>query len=214
MRGLMLAMVAWGMVSGTAAGAAERLQVPQLPDWKVVASVSDRSGEATELVPPNETDQSWTRRVTVQAFRGVPLTVADFMEQVVQKTAAVCEGATAAPPSLGRVGGAEAGTRTVACGRYKGDGRGTFTEEQVQKETERCLGCGAVVVDEFLCVGCGQCTTQCKFDAITLTRRYDGEGVSLFDMKKVIVPHVIKRKAKIKLKSIRKAFRRKDASHA
>ncbi len=127
MRGLRLAMVALSMVSGTAAVAAERLQVPQLPDWKVVASVSDRSGEATELVPPNETDQSWTRRVTVQAFRGVPLTVAGFMEQVVQKTAAVCEGATAGPPSLGRVGGAEAGTRTVACGRYKGDGRGTFT---------------------------------------------------------------------------------------
>lgn len=94
------------------------------------------------------------------------------------------------------------------------DGRCAFTEEQVKKETERCLGCGAVVVDEFLCVGCGQCTTKCKFHAISLTRHYDGEGVSLFDMKKVIVPHVIKRKVKIKLKTIRKAFKKKGTQHA
>ena len=94
------------------------------------------------------------------------------------------------------------------------DERGTFTEEQVRKETERCLGCGAVVVDEFLCVGCGQCTTKCKFDAITLTRRYDGEGVSLFDMKKVIVPHVLKRKVKIKVKEIKKAFGKRGHTHA
>ncbi len=94
------------------------------------------------------------------------------------------------------------------------DERGTFTEEQVRRETERCLGCGAVVVDEFLCVGCGQCTTKCKFGAITLTRRYDGEGVSLFDMKKVIVPHVLKRKVKIKVKEIKKAFGKRGGTHA
>ncbi|MEX1376197.1 MAG: FAD-dependent oxidoreductase [Eubacteriales bacterium] len=90
-----------------------------------------------------------------------------------------------------------------------GDDRGTFTEEQLKKETERCLGCGAVVVDEFLCVGCGQCTTKCKFDAISLERRYDGEGVSLFDMKKAIIPHVIKRKAKIAVKNVKKSFKKK-----
>ncbi len=94
------------------------------------------------------------------------------------------------------------------------DVRATFTEEQVRKETERCLGCGAVVVDEFLCVGCGQCTTKCKFDAITLARRYDGEGVSLFDMKKVIVPHVVRRKAKIAVKNIRRAFSKREAPRA
>jgi len=102
----------------------------------------------------------------------------------------------------------------TAAARSFADGRGTFTEEQVRKETERCLGCGAVVVDEFLCVGCGQCTTKCKFDAISLTRRYDGEGVSLFDMKKTIVPHVIKRKVKIKLKNIRKTFKKREEPHA
>ncbi|MEG1558132.1 MAG: FAD-dependent oxidoreductase, partial [Oscillospiraceae bacterium] len=53
------------------------------------------------------------------------------------------------------------------------DSRVTFTEEQMKLETERCLGCGAVQVDEYMCVGCGQCTTKCKFDAITLRKKYD-----------------------------------------
>ena len=94
------------------------------------------------------------------------------------------------------------------------DDRGTFTEAQVRKETERCLGCGAVVVDSFLCVGCGQCTTKCKFDAISLARRYNGEGVSLFDMKKTIVPHVLKRKVKIAVRKVRNALHQEATPRA
>ena len=60
------------------------------------------------------------------------------------------------------------------------DLRGTFTEEQMKKETERCLGCGAVVVDESLCVGCGICTTKCKFDAIKLEKVTDYVGKPYF----------------------------------
>ena len=56
------------------------------------------------------------------------------------------------------------------------DLRGTFTAEQVLKETERCLGCGATVVDQSACVGCGVCTTKCKFDAIHLVRATDAAG--------------------------------------
>ena len=56
------------------------------------------------------------------------------------------------------------------------DLRGTFTAEQVLKETERCLGCGATVVDQSACVGCGVCTTKCKFDAIRLVRVTDSAG--------------------------------------
>ncbi len=41
----------------------------------------------------------------------------------------------------------------------------TFTEEQVRAETARCLGCGASIVDENKCIGCGLCTTKCAFDA-------------------------------------------------
>ena len=46
----------------------------------------------------------------------------------------------------------------------------TFTEEQVKKETARCLGCGASIVDPNQCIGCGICTTKCEFDAIHLQR--------------------------------------------
>lgn len=86
------------------------------------------------------------------------------------------------------------------------DLRGTFTEEQMKKETERCLGCGATIVDEFLCVGCGQCTTKCKFDAISLVRKYDGEGVAYEDMKPVVVKQLLKRKGKIAVKKVKNLF--------
>ncbi len=80
------------------------------------------------------------------------------------------------------------------------DLRTTFTKEQVQKETERCLGCGATVADEFMCVGCGACTTKCKFDAISLVRKYDAEGLDLLDMKPAVIKYVLKRKVRIAVK--------------
>ena len=82
------------------------------------------------------------------------------------------------------------------------DIRSSLTEEQMLKETERCFSCGATVVDEYICVGCGMCATKCKFDAITLDRVYDGEGVEFLSMKKAVTPHVIKRKVKITAKKI------------
>ncbi|MDO5401359.1 MAG: FAD-dependent oxidoreductase [Eubacteriales bacterium] len=50
------------------------------------------------------------------------------------------------------------------------DSRLPFTEAQVKAETARCLGCGASVVDENKCIGCGVCTTKCEFGAISLYR--------------------------------------------
>jgi len=52
------------------------------------------------------------------------------------------------------------------------DDRKTFTEEQMKKETARCLGCGATVIDQNRCIGCGVCTTKCKFDAIHLVKSF------------------------------------------
>lgn len=88
------------------------------------------------------------------------------------------------------------------------DLRITFTEEQVKKETERCLGCGATVADEYLCVGCGACTTKCKFDAISLIRTYNGEGVAFEDLKPVVIKQVLKRKGKIAIKKAVSAFQK------
>ena len=44
-----------------------------------------------------------------------------------------------------------------------------LTEEQVKVEANRCLKCGAGIVDLNQCVGCGLCTTKCEFDAIHVT---------------------------------------------
>jgi len=95
-----------------------------------------------------------------------------------------------------------------AKGTFK-DLRLTFTEDKVKKETERCLSCGATVVDEFLCVGCGACTTKCKFDAISLVRKYDAEGVAFEDLKPVVIKQVLKRKGKIAIKKAKNIFKKK-----
>ena len=58
------------------------------------------------------------------------------------------------------------------------DLRGTLTEEQIKKEAARCLGCGCVVVDVDMCIGCGICTTKCKFDAIHLEKVMDHTSYS------------------------------------
>ena len=60
------------------------------------------------------------------------------------------------------------------------DLRGTLTEEQLKTETRRCLDCGTAVIDESLCVGCGICTTKCKFDAIRLEKVTDYAGTPYF----------------------------------
>lgn len=84
------------------------------------------------------------------------------------------------------------------------DGRATFTEEQVRKETERCLGCGAVVVDQYMCIGCGQCTTKCKFDAILLERTYS-EFAPVFEKLPIAVAkYAVKRTGKIAAHAITK----------
>ena len=76
---------------------------------------------------------------------------------------------------------------------------GTLTEEQVRKETARCLSCGASVVDENHCIGCGICTTKCGFDAIHLYREHPEASVMVTSEDKfsAILPYMAKRAAKI-----------------
>lgn len=90
------------------------------------------------------------------------------------------------------------------------DGRLTFSEDQMKKETERCLGCGATVIDEYMCVGCGQCTTKCKFDAIKLVRTYDSKGAGYEELKPIVLKQIVKREIKIVAKNIMNAFSKED----
>ncbi len=77
-----------------------------------------------------------------------------------------------------------------------------FTEEQVKKETARCLGCGASIVDTNKCIGCGICTTKCEFDAIHLYRELPEAShmVKTEDKAKTILPYMVKRAVKIAFK--------------
>lgn len=89
------------------------------------------------------------------------------------------------------------------------DLRETFTLEQVALETERCLSCGATTVDSYMCVGCGACTTRCKFDAISLVKEYNEEGVALENLKPIILKSIVKRKGKIAVKKVKNLFTQK-----
>ncbi|MBL8967868.1 MAG: FAD-dependent oxidoreductase [Spirochaetaceae bacterium] len=87
------------------------------------------------------------------------------------------------------------------------DLRGTFTEEQLKKETERCLGCGATIVDQYMCVGCGICTTKCAFDAVKLVRKTDVHGGPFEKLVLGVVgPSMMKRGAMIALKPVTRLF--------
>ena len=67
-----------------------------------------------------------------------------------------------------------------------------------------------IPIAESNCVGCGQCTTKCKFDAIHLERIYDGEGVSFEKMKPVVLKTMLKREGKIAVRKVKDAFSKKD----
>ena len=75
----------------------------------------------------------------------------------------------------------------------------TLTEEQVKTETSRCLSCGASVVDPNKCIGCGICTTRCKFDAIHLVRDHPENSTMLRAEDKIgnLLKYAVKRQFKI-----------------
>ena len=78
----------------------------------------------------------------------------------------------------------------------------SLSEEQVKKETSRCLSCGASVVDPNKCIGCGICTTKCMFDAIHLHRGLPGASVMHTSEEKLkyILPNMVKQSIKVKFK--------------
>ena len=80
------------------------------------------------------------------------------------------------------------------------DAKLPFTEEQVKTETARCLSCGASVVDENKCIGCGVCTTKCEFDAIHLHRENPdcSKMVPSEEKLKYILPNGAKQAIRIK----------------
>ena len=81
-----------------------------------------------------------------------------------------------------------------------------LTEEQIKIETARCLKCGASVVDENKCIGCGVCTTKCEFDAIKLYREHPecSKMTPSEEKLKHILPYGLKQAVKVTFKGGRK----------
>ncbi len=77
-----------------------------------------------------------------------------------------------------------------------------LTEEQIKIETARCLKCGASVVDENKCIGCGVCTTKCEFDAIKLYREHPecSKMTPSEDKLKYVLPNGLKQRIKVTFK--------------
>ena len=90
------------------------------------------------------------------------------------------------------------------------DERMTFTEEQLKRETERCLGCGAVEIDNYMCIGCGMCTTKCKFDAIHLERIYNTVPNTYEKLPMKIATNAIVRTGKIAATTLKESVGRRS----
>ena len=86
---------------------------------------------------------------------------------------------------------------------YK-DNRGILTEEQIKKEASRCLSCGKAVVDPNMCVGCGQCVLQCKFDAAHLVKKSSIYATNFDTLLPKAMGHTLKRGIKIAANALKR----------
>ena len=86
--------------------------------------------------------------------------------------------------------------------KLKVDYSAELTEEQIKTETARCLKCGASIVDENKCIGCGVCTTKCEFDAIKLYREHPecSKMTPSEDKLKYVLPNGLKQRIKVAFK--------------
>ena len=84
------------------------------------------------------------------------------------------------------------------------DSRGILTEEQIKKEGARCLSCGKAIVDPAMCVGCGQCVLQCKFDAAHLVKKSKYYAESFDKLLPKAVGHTLKRGIKISASALKR----------
>ena len=82
------------------------------------------------------------------------------------------------------------------------DNRLPLTEEQVKTEAARCLSCGAAQVNPDLCIGCGLCTTVCKFDAIQLSKVRELWGTTYEKLIPFVVSDAAKKAVKLAKKKL------------
>ncbi len=110
------------------AWAGERVLVPQMNGWKQIDHTAGPGVEASSLIPEGETAENWSRRLTVQAFRGSTMSAPAFLDALTERVGEVCDSIAADPVVPGPPGTPyDTARRIVSCGRYMGDGKGLFT---------------------------------------------------------------------------------------
>ena len=73
-----------------------------------------------------------------------------------------------------------------------------------RNRTAGWLGCGATKVDEYMCIGCGICTTRCKFDAIHLRKVRDWHAGSFETMPIKAAAGLVKKTGSIVKRTVNK----------
>lgn len=92
------------------------------------------------------------------------------------------------------------------------DDRLTFTEAQVKQETARCLECGAARVDQNICIGCGLCTTRCKFDAIHLSRAHNSFGADYEHLVPAVAVEVGRKAANAAVRTVSESLKKHEGA--
>jgi hypothetical protein len=116
-RAILVMMAAASVFRLGPARAAEQVLVPQLSGWKAVDHHVAQGIESDSLIPGGETEEDWTHRLTVQAFRGTPMTAVEFLDALVDRVDEVCDSIAVEPIIPGPAGPYESARRVIACGR-------------------------------------------------------------------------------------------------
>ena len=112
---------------------------------------------------------------------------------------------------LGEILGVSAGAEekevaVVQCNGTKEAAKALLTYNDIKTCKAAKQLFGGMNACPFGCLGLGDCTAACEFDAIHLVRRYNGAGVEFTEMKPVVIKQILKRKGKIAIKKVKRAL--------
>jgi hypothetical protein len=130
---VMLIACAAAAASAQSTISAENLLFSPPQGFKVGFQSNRANMSMTEWVPAAETVEDWSRMVTVQIFRGVPLDPASFLQELQKRYTSACPGTTATRSSTGKVNGYVVSMQLLKCPKNPGTGKPETTASRVIK---------------------------------------------------------------------------------